>query len=232
MIDNIDSFTYNLVHLCHQVLQRMRPGPGGTVEVYRPGQIDVETIRQKSPKTLMISPGPGAPEDAHLSLQVIEAFSGKIPILGVCLGMQAIAVSAGASVIRGMPVHGKKDLVFHHGPHPMFEGIPSPFEVVRYHSLQVDPQCTRHAGIHPLAWTGDGVMMALESLHHPLVWGVQFHPESIGSAYGARLIGNFLVRAFSGYAVPAEKLGFPAPSRSYKKRSMVSPTGFFCSSGM
>jgi para-aminobenzoate synthetase component II len=204
IIDNIDSFTYNLVHLCHRMLLEST-GDTGAIEVFRPGQISLDEIEDKHPTLILISPGPGTPGEAHFSKAVISRFAGEIPIFGVCLGMQAIAECFEAQVGRGEPVHGKKWDIKHPENHPMFQEIPSPFEVVRYHSLQVIPCSVEKSGIRPLAWTREGTIMALESTEKPMVWGVQFHPESIGSSFGVALLGNVYTAA-SRFCMAVPKL--------------------------
>jgi anthranilate synthase/aminodeoxychorismate synthase-like glutamine amidotransferase len=194
IIDNYDSFTYNLVHLCHSVLLEER-GETGHIEVFRPNEITLPQLADKRPTAIIISPGPGAPAEASFSKAVIATFARDIPLFGVCLGMQAIAECFGAKVVRGQPLHGKKAPVFHDGRHPLFEDIPSPFDVVRYHSLKVASQSLGNANIKPLALTRDGTLMAMEVTTHPLVWGVQFHPESIGSDYGRTMMRNFYMAA-------------------------------------
>jgi anthranilate synthase/aminodeoxychorismate synthase-like glutamine amidotransferase len=203
IIDNFDSFTYNLVHLCHQVILK-NTGETGNIEVFRPGTINVAEIARKRPKAILISPGPGTPKDATLSMEVVKRFAGEIPLFGVCLGMQVIAECFGAQVVRGTPIHGKKFPTIHDGEHELFTGIPTPFEVVRYHSLQVDPASVGDTAIRPLAWTKDGVIMALECKTIPMVWGVQFHPESIGSEWGQSLLENFY-RATLAFQVPVRE---------------------------
>ncbi len=189
LIDNTDSFTYNLVHLCHHMLMA-ETGATGHIEVYRPDEITVEGIQARQPQLILISPGPGSPAEATLSQQVVLGLGEQFPIFGVCLGMQVMAECLGAEVIRGTPLHGKTDQVYHTGRHPLFNQIPSPFKVVRYHSLKVDNATLNGADAVALAQTQDGTMMALASTQHPMVWGVQFHPESIGSEAGLQLMTN------------------------------------------
>jgi anthranilate synthase/aminodeoxychorismate synthase-like glutamine amidotransferase len=190
MIDNYDSFTYNLVQYLGEL--------GAELEVYRNDAITVDEIERRAPSGIVVSPGPGAPADAGVSMPVIRRFAERVPILGVCLGHQAIGEVFGGVVERGpVPVHGKTALI-HHDGRGVFAGLPSPFEATRYHSLVV-----RRAGLPACleisAESEDGLIMGLR--HHTLpVEGVQFHPESILTASGKALLGNFLGR-----------LGSPAP---------------------
>ncbi len=182
MIDNYDSFTYNLV----QYLQEL----GEQVEVYRNDKITVEQIEAKRPRRLVISPGPCSPTEAGISVEAVGKLAGKIPMLGVCLGHQSIGHAFGGRVIRAASLmHGKTSPISHDDS-GVFNGLSNPFEATRYHSLIVErhslPECLRIT-----AWTEQGDIMGLE--HHELpVWGVQFHPESILTLEGKRLLTNFL----------------------------------------
>ncbi len=182
MLDNYDSFTYNLV----QYLQEL----GEEVEVHRNDKITVAQIAARNPRRLVISPGPCSPAEAGISVAVLQSLAGRIPMLGVCLGHQAIGHAFGGRVIRaGELMHGKTSPVFHDGS-GVFRGLSNPFEATRYHSLIVErsslPECLRIS-----AWTEDGTIMGLEHQELPL-WGVQFHPESILTVEGKRLLKNFL----------------------------------------
>lgn len=183
VIDNYDSFTYNLVQYLGELGQR--------VEVCRNDSISVEKIESRlRPERIVISPGPGTPDDAGISLEVIQRFSGKIPLLGVCLGHQAIGQAFGGKVIRAPQLmHGKASEICHDGK-TIFEGIGDHFKAGRYHSLVVDrnslPDC-----LEVSAYTPDNVIMGLR--HRELkVEGVQFHPESILTTNGKQLLANFL----------------------------------------
>ena len=182
MIDNYDSFTYNLVQYFGEL--------GAEVMVKRNDAIRVEEIVQHSPSHIVISPGPGTPDLAGITLEVIRRLSGVIPILGVCLGHQAMGQVFGGQVIRApMLMHGKTSLIHHHAT-DLFFNLPSPFNATRYHSLIVEkatfPDC-----LEITAWTGDGLIMGLRHKTMP-VYGVQFHPESILTEQGHALLKNFL----------------------------------------
>ncbi|MDO3383591.1 anthranilate synthase component II [Gilvimarinus algae] len=186
MIDNYDSFTYNLVHYFEEL--------GVSVEVYRNDVLTLETIESLAPRYIVVSPGPGRPEDAGISLAVIRAFSGKIPILGVCLGHQCIAEAFGARTVRAAQVmHGKSSQVLHTGV-GVFAGLSNPLQVTRYHSLVVE-QRSLPPVLEPTAWAtsvaGDDEIMGLR--HRSLALeGVQFHPESVKTEEGHALLNNFL----------------------------------------
>jgi anthranilate synthase/aminodeoxychorismate synthase-like glutamine amidotransferase len=184
VIDNYDSFTYNLVQYVLEVERE------GNVQVYRNDEITIEAIRELNPKKIIISPGPGVPENAGISIPVIKNFTGKFPILGVCLGHQVIAASFGG-IIRSAPeiVHGKTSVI-NHKDSVLFKDIPQRFMATRYHSLIVEPSSLPDE-IRITAENDNGLIMALEHRHHPL-FGVQFHPESIATEYGKTLIRNFL----------------------------------------
>jgi len=181
LIDNYDSFTYNLVQQLEEMNQE--------VKVFRNDFIDIPGIEALAPSQLMISPGPGAPGSAGISIEAIKYFSKKIPVLGVCLGHQAIGEAFGGRVIRADRImHGKTSLVFHDG-RTIFKGLSNPFEAVRYHSLIVErkslPDCLEIS-----AFTEEGEIMGLRHKECP-VEGVQFHPESILTFEGPKLLKNF-----------------------------------------
>lgn len=180
MIDNYDSFTYNLVQLFYEFTLE--------VLVFRHDEIDLAGIEALAPDWLCISPGPKAPRDAGISKAVIAHFYRRLPILGVCLGMQALnEVLGGETTLAPLPVHGKRHRVFHEGT-GLFTGLPSPFGAARYHSLMVQP-LTRELEI--TARAEDGVIMGLSHKTYPL-HGVQFHPESFLTDYGKEMAYNFL----------------------------------------
>ena len=182
VVDNYDSFTYNLV----QYLGEM----GEDIKVFRNDKITVKEIELLKPDKLIISPGPGRPQDAGISKEVIKYFGGHVPILGVCLGHQAIAEVYGAVVERGDKImHGKVSDVYHEGQ-TIFKGVPSPFTATRYHSLVVRPDSVK-SPIAVTAWTADKEIMALRHSDIP-TWGVQFHPESILTVEGKKILKNFL----------------------------------------
>ncbi|MCX7920912.1 MAG: aminodeoxychorismate/anthranilate synthase component II [Clostridia bacterium] len=182
LIDNYDSFTYNLYQYIGEINQH--------ITVKRNDEITLKQIRELAPSHIIISPGPGHPSQAGISVELIREFMGKIPILGICLGHQAIGLALGGTVNLARDiVHGKQSKVYHNGK-GIFRGVPSPFQSVRYHSLAVMreglPEC-----LNIQAYTEDDTIMALEHKHYP-VFGLQFHPESILSEYGKVLISNFL----------------------------------------
>jgi anthranilate synthase/aminodeoxychorismate synthase-like glutamine amidotransferase len=182
MIDNYDSFTYNLVQYLAEL--------GGKVTVFRNDKITVERIQKLRPSHIVISPGPGRPEDAGISVELIRAFAGKIPILGVCLGHQALGMAFGAEIVLSKRLmHGKTSRVYHNGKE-IFKGLPNPFEATRYHSLLVErkdlPAC-----LAITAWTKEKEIMGLKHKEFP-AWGVQFHPESILTTHGKDILANFL----------------------------------------
>ncbi|MFT7654046.1 MAG: anthranilate synthase/aminodeoxychorismate synthase-like glutamine amidotransferase [Limisphaerales bacterium] len=188
MIDNYDSFTYNIVQYLAEL--------GADVEVVRNDEVTVSEIEAKKPTKIVISPGPCTPNEAGISLSVVEQFSGKIPILGVCLGHQAIGQAFGGEVVQAEQVmHGKLSAMFHTGE-GVFTGLPSPFTATRYHSLVVSAE-TLPACLEATAWTEkDGVRHEIMGFKHRTldVEGVQFHPESIMTDNGHQLLQNFLDR--------------------------------------
>ena len=184
VIDNYDSFTYNLVQYLGEL--------GANIVVRRNDEIDVDGIRQLKPDAIVISPGPGVPADAGVSIAAIRECGSDIPVLGVCLGHQAIAEAYGGKVVRAAKLmHGKTSRVEHAGS-DLFEGIPSPLEVMRYHSLTVDPASLPDE-LEVLAW-GEEANTEIHAMRHRLnpVWGVQFHPESIMTQSGKNILANFL----------------------------------------
>ena len=182
VIDNYDSFTYNLVQYLGEI-------SATKVEVFRNDDISVEGIRAKQPTHIVISPGPCTPDDAGISLEAIAALGGEFPILGVCLGHQSIGQAYGGKVIRGeAPVHGKTSLI-HHDRKTIYAGLPQPFVATRYHSLVLDRSLPPVLEVS--AWTQDGVIMGVRHKEFA-VEGVQFHPESLLTAVGKDLLRNFL----------------------------------------
>jgi len=182
MIDNYDSFTYNLVQYLGEL--------GVRVKVFRNDKITIEKIKKLSPKKIVISPGPGRPEGSGVSCRVIKEFAPKVPILGVCLGHQAVGYVFGAKIVGARRLmHGKTSLIYHNKK-DIFKGISSPFEATRYHSLIVAktglPVC-----FDIIAWTKSKEIMGIKHKDFPL-WGVQFHPESILTRGGKKLLANFL----------------------------------------
>jgi len=185
VVDNYDSFVYNLVQYLGEL--------GALPLVHRHDELDLDQIIDLEPDAVLVSPGPGRPEDAGLSNDVIRHFAGRRPVLGVCLGHQCIGQVFGGEVVRADRVmHGKTSLVRHAGA-GVFAGLPTPFEATRYHSLVVDRD-TLPAELEVTAETEDGTIMGLR--HRELaVEGVQFHPESILTGHGHQLLGNFLAQA-------------------------------------
>ena len=185
MIDNYDSFTYNLVQYFGQL--------GEEVRVFRNDQIDLEGVGAVKPDRLVISPGPCSPTEAGISMAAILHFAGRIPILGVCLGHQAMGAAFGGRVIRAPRLmHGKISLIYHDG-RDLFQGVPSPFEATRYHSLIVERE-TLPACLEVSAQTAVGEIMGMRHREYA-IYGVQFHPESILTAEGINLLRNFLKRS-------------------------------------
>ncbi len=182
MIDNYDSFTYNLVQYLGEL--------GQDVRVYRNDEIDLAKIAQLKPRHIVISPGPCTPNEAGISVPLIHEFSGKIPILGVCLGHQSIGQAFGGHIVHAKQLmHGKTSLI-HHNNMGVFKDLPNPFTATRYHSLVIEretlPDC-----LEITAWTDDGEIMGVRHKTLPIE-GVQFHPESILTEYGHELLDNFL----------------------------------------
>ncbi len=184
MIDNYDSFTYNLVQYLGEL--------GADVDVRRNDAITLEEVAALRPDGVVVSPGPCTPHEAGISVPLIERFAWTIPILGVCLGHQAIGAAFGAAIVRaGRIMHGKTSPI-HHDGRGLFREVPDPFEATRYHSLVIDP-ATLPATLEPTAWTAEREIMGVR--HRTLfVEGVQFHPESILTVEGKRLLANFLAR--------------------------------------
>lgn len=182
IIDNYDSFVHNLARYFVLLGQR--------VQVIRNDRTDAESIRRLSPTAIVLSPGPCAPQQAGCSIEVVRSLHRELPILGVCLGHQAIAEAFGGVVVRSdAPMHGRASMIHHHGQ-GVFAGLPNPLKAGRYHSLAVDrnrlPPC-----LVPTAWTEDNTLMAVAHRDH-LIVGIQFHPESVLTECGFGLLANFL----------------------------------------
>lgn len=187
MIDNYDSFTYNIV----QYLAELK----ADVSVYRNDEITIADIEKMAPEKIVISPGPCTPNEAGISVDTIKTFAGKIPILGICLGHQSIGQAFGGNVIRAKQVmHGKTSMM-HHDDRGVFKGLSNPFEATRYHSLVID-QATLPDCLQVTAWTQnkDGSLDEIMGIRHRelAIEGVQFHPESILTQHGHELLDNFL----------------------------------------
>ncbi len=182
MIDNYDSFTYNLVQYLGEL--------GAELEVRRNDAIDVAGVRAMAPQAIVISPGPCTPKEAGVSVPLLRAMTGELPILGVCLGHQCIGEAFGGKVVRaGRLMHGKTSPIVHDGRN-IFAGLPNPFDAMRYHSLLVDADSVP-SSLEVSARTAEGEVMGLRHRTLP-VEGIQFHPESIGTPDGKRLLANFL----------------------------------------
>ncbi|GAB6183204.1 anthranilate synthase component II [Thermodesulfovibrio hydrogeniphilus] len=184
IIDNYDSFTYNLYQYVGEISIKTE------VIVYRNDETSIEEIEKLSPEKIIISPGPCTPHEAGISINVIKHFAGKIPILGVCLGHQAIGAAFGGKIIRSPEImHGKTSLIYHDGK-TIFENLPNPFLATRYHSLVIEketlPECLTIS-----AWTSNGLIMGVRHKEFKIE-GVQFHPESILTKVGKDLLRNFL----------------------------------------
>jgi anthranilate synthase component 2 len=184
LLDNYDSFTYNLVHLLY--------GLGTDVTVARNDEVTVDEVAAAEPDAIVISPGPSRPERAGISVELVRRLGPTTPTLGVCLGHQAIAVAYGARIVRVAPVHGKRSPICHVGAGP-FAGLASPLRAARYHSLAID-RSSLPPELVVSAWAPDETVMAVAHRSHPVV-GLQFHPESILTDDGAALVGAFLSAA-------------------------------------
>ncbi|MEO8481772.1 MAG: aminodeoxychorismate/anthranilate synthase component II [Acidobacteriota bacterium] len=183
LIDNYDSFTWNLAHRLGEL--------GAEVRVVRNDAITVDEIERNLPERLVISPGPGRPETAGVTVEALRRFSGRLPVLGVCLGHQALAVAFGGRVDRAStPMHGKVSHVTHGGTH-LFAGVSSPFDAGRYHSLVIAKDAVPKEFVVTAEVEGDGTIMGVRHEHHP-TFGVQFHPESVLTTVGHQILRNFL----------------------------------------
>jgi anthranilate synthase component 2 len=182
LLDNYDSFTYNLAQYLGEL--------GCQVEVHRNDRISVEQIAQRKPERIVISPGPCTPQEAGICVELIQKLAGKTPILGVCLGHQAIGAALGGKIVRAPKIfHGKTSAIRHDGS-GVFRGLPNPFTATRYHSLIVERK-SLPAELQVTAETDDDIIMGMRHRHYPLM-GVQFHPESVLTESGKQLLKNFL----------------------------------------
>lgn len=197
LIDNYDSFVYNLDRYLCQL--------GHTTLVVRSDVITVDAISRLQPKAIVLSPGPKSPDEAGCSMEVVRKLSGQTPILGVCLGHQAIGQAYGGKIVRAdAPMHGKSCEIHHAGTR-LFEGLDTRFSVGRYHSLVIEPT-TLPACLKATAWADDGTIMAIEHVRFPVL-GVQFHPESILTPNGYQILANFLaIAGLDCAAIPASDL--------------------------
>jgi len=184
MIDNYDSFTYNIVQYCREL--------GADLKIIRNDEMSVQDIERLNPQKIIISPGPASPDEAGVTLEVIEYFKDKLPILGICLGHQSIAQVFGGDVIRAKNMmHGKTSTMARVGECEIFKDLPQEFIATRYHSLIVDKN-TLPSNIEPTAYSGDDNEIMAIKIKDKDIFGVQFHPESIMSEHGHEIIGNFL----------------------------------------
>jgi len=185
VIDNYDSFTYNLVQYIGELRQ--------DIKVCRNDEISVEEIKKLDPSHIIISPGPGTPDESGVSKDVIKYFADKKPVLGVCLGHQAIGEVFGAKVIRApYLMHGKVSNIIFDGDEVVFDGMSNPFTATRYHSLIIDRNSIKGTPLQITAWTSDDLVMAIRHMDYKNLIGVQFHPESILTGNGLKIIENFL----------------------------------------
>lgn len=182
IIDNYDSFTFNLVQYLGEL--------GAEMKVFRNDKITLDEVEEMEPERIAISPGPCTPKEAGISVELVRAFAGRVPILGVCLGHQSIGYAFGGDIVKAPELmHGKTSMI-HHDGEGVFENLPSPFEACRYHSLVISGE-TLPSCLQVTAWTDDGTIMGVRHKRYP-VEGVQFHPESILTGAGKRLLANFL----------------------------------------
>jgi len=185
VIDNYDSFTYNLVQYLGEL--------GQSCNVYRNDAITVDEVKRLNPSHIIISPGPGDPSEAGISKEIISEFKGIYPILGVCLGHQCIGEVFGAKVVRApYLMHGKVSKIIYDEEEALFEGVSYPFTATRYHSLIIDKQSTVNTPLKIIAWTSDNIIMAIRHKEYQNLLGVQFHPESILTEEGRKILSNFL----------------------------------------
>jgi anthranilate synthase/aminodeoxychorismate synthase-like glutamine amidotransferase len=202
LIDNFDSFTFNLFHYMGEVLQAGGAWRDDAILVRRNDALTPDEALALDPKAIVLSPGPCDPDRAGICLDLIRAAAGRVPILGVCLGHQAIGQVFGGKVVRApLPMHGKVGVMHHRGS-DIFAGLPNPFRATRYHSLVVD-RASLPADLVITAWNDDGLVMGIAHRALP-VWGVQFHPESIASEHGKTILANFLELARGANVAPAE----------------------------
>ncbi|KAK1419788.1 hypothetical protein QVD17_29124 [Tagetes erecta] len=199
VIDNYDSFTYNLCQYMGEL--------GCNFEVYRNDELTVDELRRKNPRGILISPGPGAPQDSGISLQTVLELGPDVPLFGVCMGLQCIGEAFGGKIVRSPygVMHGKSSLVYHNegGEDGLFAGISNPFTVGRYHSLVIEKETFPSNELEITAWTEDGLVMAARHKVYRHLQGVQFHPESIITTEGKTIVANFIKIIESKEAVSA-----------------------------
>ena len=191
VIDNYDSFTYNLVQYLGELGAEFPVA--SVIQVYRNDQISLEQIGQLQPEAIVISPGPGRPEDAGISLEIIRTLGQTVPILGVCLGHQSIGQVFGGQIVSAPELmHGKTSQVTHTGV-GVFRGLDNPMTATRYHSLDIEPQTCPEV-LEITAWVEDGTIMGVRHRNYPHIEGVQFHPESVLTTLGKQMLRNFLTQ--------------------------------------
>ncbi|KAK4261843.1 hypothetical protein QN277_004787 [Acacia crassicarpa] len=187
VIDNYDSFTYNLCQYMGEL--------GFRFEVYRNDELTVEELKRKNPRGVLISPGPGIPQDSGISLQTVLELGPTVPLFGVCMGLQCIGEAFGGKIVRSPQgvMHGKSSLVYYDekGEDGLLSGLPNPFTAGRYHSLVIEKESFPHEELEVTAWTEDGLIMAARHKRYKHLQGVQFHPESIITTEGRTIVGNF-----------------------------------------
>ncbi|MGK7917610.1 MAG: aminodeoxychorismate/anthranilate synthase component II [Prochloraceae cyanobacterium] len=189
VIDNYDSFTYNLVQYLGELGTELTVA--AEIQVYRNDQIDIDKITQLQPQGIVISPGPGRPEDAGISLDLIQQLGQDLPILGVCLGHQSIGQVFGGNIVSApVLMHGKTSEIYHQGT-GIFQGLENPFPATRYHSLVIERESIPEI-LEVTAWVEDGTVMGIKHRNYSHIQGVQFHPESILTTSGKQLLHNFL----------------------------------------
>jgi anthranilate synthase component 2 len=198
LLDNYDSFTYNLFHLLGRL--------DASVQVARNDEITIDEIEAMRPDAIVLSPGPSRPEGAGISVELVRQLGPRVPTLGVCLGHQAIGVAFGATVSRVEPMHGKRSAIFHSG-RGVFQALPSPIFAARYHSLAIDRAAIPDA-LEVTAWSGDGIPMAVAHRSYP-IQGLQFHPESILTDEGEALVASFLAQVGQATVVDRRSEGTP-----------------------
>lgn len=188
VIDNYDSFTYNLCQYMGEL--------GCNFEVYRNDELTVDELKKKNPRGVLISPGPGTPQDSGISLQTVLELGPIVPLFGVCMGLQCIGEAFGGKIVRSPygVMHGKSSLVYHNegGEDGLFTGLSNPFTAGRYHSLVIEKESFPHEVLEITAWTEDGLVMAARHKIYRNLLGVQFHPESIITAEGKMIVKNFI----------------------------------------
>ncbi|CAJ2674285.1 anthranilate synthase beta subunit 2, chloroplastic-like [Trifolium pratense] len=188
VIDNYDSFTYNLCQYMGEL--------GFHFEVYRNDELTVEELKRKNPRGVLISPGPGEPQDSGISLQTVLELGPTVPVFGVCMGLQCMGEAFGGKIVRAPygVMHGKSSLVYYDekGEDGLFAGLPNPFLAARYHSLVIEKESFPHEELEVTAWTEDGLIMAIRHKKYRYMQGVQFHPESIITPDGKKIVHNFV----------------------------------------